>query len=169
MNTGRAAGIFKNIDNTAATDDEKIEAINEVVAMETHNGITKTDVLRALNWAMRYLFFIECKNAAMDPNIKKRPIIKKSDLPTLVDNLGYLNSVYCPRCGKHLFSYYDKQVQPNRPDGYKFKIRHKCNFCSECGLRLDLDEWKDPNATGDDINNLYTGLKSKRDKIKFDD
>ena len=62
MNNGRAAGIFKNIDNTSATDAEKIEAINEVLEFETYNGITKAYVLRALKWAMRYCFFLECQN-----------------------------------------------------------------------------------------------------------
>ena len=62
MNIGKAAAIFKNIENAAVTDAEKIEAINKVVAMETHNGITKAEVLAALNWAMRYCFFLECQN-----------------------------------------------------------------------------------------------------------
>lgn len=62
MNIGRAAAIFKNIDNQEYTDAEKIEAINEVLAMDTHNGITKADFMRALKWAMRYCFFQECQN-----------------------------------------------------------------------------------------------------------
>lgn len=65
MNIGKAAGIFKNIDNAAVTDAEKIEAINVVLAMETHNSITKADFMRALNWAMRYCFFLECQNFSL--------------------------------------------------------------------------------------------------------
>lgn len=67
MNLIKAIGIFKNIDNAAVTDAEKIEAINQVIPMETHNSITKADVLKALNWAMRYCFFLECQNI----NLKK--------------------------------------------------------------------------------------------------
>lgn len=88
------------------------------------------------------------------------PIVQKSKYPTLVENLGYLNSVYCPMCGKHLFSYYDKDFLPGRPDGYRFKIWHKWSFCSECGLHLNLDKWKDPNDTAEDINNLFFVSKS---------
>lgn len=60
MEIGKATAIFKNIDdivtvdNKPVTESEKIEAINEVVAMPTHNGITKIDTMRALNWAMKY-------------------------------------------------------------------------------------------------------------------
>lgn len=67
MNIGTAIAIFKNINTNDYTDAEKIEAINEVVAFDTHNGITKADVLAALNWAMRYCFFLECQNI----NLKK--------------------------------------------------------------------------------------------------
>ena len=67
MNIGKAYGIFKNIDNAAVTDAEKIEAINKVVALDTHNGITKADVLAALKWVMSYCFFLECQNI----NLKK--------------------------------------------------------------------------------------------------
>lgn len=42
------------------------------------------------------------------------PIVKKSKHPTKVGNLGYLNSVYCPRCGRLLFSYYDKDRAPEK-------------------------------------------------------
>lgn len=98
---------------------------------------------------------------------RKKPIIKKSKYPTITENLGYLNSVYCPKCGKHLFSYYDKDIEPNRADGYIFRIFHKWNFCSECGLWLDLDRWKDMNDTSEDVNNLF--FNNKNDEVKFED
>ena len=104
-------------------------------------------------------------------NNRTRPIVKKGDRPTLVENLGYLNSVYCPKCGKHLFSYYDKEIIPDRNDGYIFRIWHKWNYCSECGLFLNLDAWKDLNDTAEDINNLfYKPLPTtKNNNIIFDD
>ncbi|MBR4683181.1 MAG: hypothetical protein IKP06_07815 [Elusimicrobiaceae bacterium] len=79
MNIGKAAAIFKNINNQEYTDAEKIEAINEVVAMDTHNGITKADVLAALNWAMRYCFFLECQNISLK---RVRDFYEKNDAVT---------------------------------------------------------------------------------------
>lgn len=34
----------------------------------------------------------------------RKPKAQKSEYPTLQGQLGYLNSYYCPVCGKHLFS-----------------------------------------------------------------
>lgn len=102
-------------------------------------------------------------------NQRTRPIVKKGKHPTKVNNLGYLNSVYCPKCGKHLFSYYDKEIQSD--SGYTFRVWHKLNYCSECGLFLDLDAWKDLNDTSEDINNLfYKPLPTtKNDNVIFED
>lgn len=73
-----------------------------------------------------------------------KPRREKSKYPTLTGKppLGYLNTYYCPICGKHLFSYYDADAIPNRQDGYKFAISNDLNYCSKCGVLLDLDEWK---------------------------
>lgn len=54
MNIGRACGIFKNI-NGDYSDEEKLEAIRLVIDMETHNGITKVNMLCALNWLWIYI------------------------------------------------------------------------------------------------------------------
>lgn len=101
MNLGKAIGIFKNINNSVVTDAEKIEAINKVVAMETHNSITKADLLRALNWAMRYCFFLECQNI----NLKKiKDFYEKNNAPTDPDKCPFgdkANCGYYPYgCGK---------------------------------------------------------------------
>lgn len=55
-----------------------------------------------------------------------KPKQKRSDTPTLTGTppLGYLNSCYCPKCGRHLFSYYDADISPDRKDGY-----HKIDLC----------------------------------------
>lgn len=87
--------------------------------------------------------------------IRTLPIVKKSEHPTFINNLGYSNSVYCPKCGKHLFTYYDKDRIPDA-NGIYFHIWHKLNYCSECGLFLNLDEWKDPNDDAEDFNNLFS-------------
>lgn len=50
MNLGEAVTIFTNIHNSKRTSDEKKQAIKIVVDMETHNGITKQEILNALDW-----------------------------------------------------------------------------------------------------------------------
>lgn len=94
---------------------------------------------------------------------RSKPILKKSKYPTKVGDLGYLNTLYCPRCGKRIFTYYDKDRDPDKNEGYKLCIWHEVNFCSHCGLWLDLDEWKDLNDTSVDINNLYQKSYFKHD------
>ena len=78
---------------------------------------------------------------AMKP---RKPKHRKSEYPTLTGAppLGYLNSYYCPVCGRHLFSHYDADVMPNRKDGFMYRISSDWNYCSKCGTLLDLDEWK---------------------------
>lgn len=49
MSKGKAMVIFKNIYGDEETE-EKITAIQEVVDMETHNSITKADMLEVLRW-----------------------------------------------------------------------------------------------------------------------
>lgn len=73
----------------------------------------------------------------------KKPILQRSEYPTLPGGLGCLNSWYCPVCGKLLFSAYDKDLQRelNR-DGFCFRVPNDFNYCSKCGTFLDLDEWE---------------------------
>lgn len=75
----------------------------------------------------------------------KKPKHQKSEYPTLPGQLGYLNSYYCPVCGKHLFSAYDKDLRKDREDGYYFHVSHDFNYCSKCGTLLDLDEVNYPD------------------------
>lgn len=86
---------------------------------------------------------------------RSKPILKKSKYPTKVGGLGYLNSLYCPRCGKRIFTYYDKDRAPDKNEGYKLYIWHDLNYCARCGLFLNLDAWKKPNDTARDINDLF--------------
>ena len=84
----------------------------------------------------------------------KKPKHQKSEYPTLPGKLGYLNSYYCPVCGKHLFSAYDKDLRKDREDGYYFRVSRDFNYCSKCGTLLDLDEWKreeEPAAAGEEL------------------
>lgn len=52
MSKGKAIAIFKDIHNEAAEVDEKINAVQEVICMETHNSITKADMMEVLRWLM---------------------------------------------------------------------------------------------------------------------
>lgn len=59
MNIGRACAIFKDIDNNKYTNNEKFTAIYEVVKMETHNSITKAEILKALAWLVNDLLKVK--------------------------------------------------------------------------------------------------------------
>ena len=94
----------------------------------------------------------------------KKPKRRKSERPTLTGKpqLGYLNSYYCPVCGKYLFSHYDADVLPDREDGYCFRISSDLNFCGKCGTLLDLDEWKRKETT-------EAVVKTADEEVQFDD
>lgn len=50
MTFGEAYKILENIDSNEYTVEEKGTAIRVIMDMETHNGVTKTVLLRVLNW-----------------------------------------------------------------------------------------------------------------------
>lgn len=50
MNNGEAYAIIKQIESDKYTDSDKLEAINRVLGAETHNGITKDDLINAFKW-----------------------------------------------------------------------------------------------------------------------
>ena len=50
MNIGEAAAIFRDIENEKYTENEKIEAIYDVMNMPTHNSFSKERILNALRW-----------------------------------------------------------------------------------------------------------------------
>lgn len=50
MKLGEAVAIFQNIHNSDREVWEKKIAIRIVLEMETHNGITKQEILNALDW-----------------------------------------------------------------------------------------------------------------------
>ena len=56
MNHGKACAIFKDILNPALTDIERGEAIKIVINMETHNAITKTDMLEVIRYLWEMCF-----------------------------------------------------------------------------------------------------------------
>lgn len=56
MNLGKAVAIFTQIDSDKYTDEEKGTAIMQVAKMETHNGITKTAMLKVIWWLLNMCF-----------------------------------------------------------------------------------------------------------------
>ena len=56
MNLAKAIAIFVQIDSDKYTDDEKGTAITLVSKMETHNGITKTAMLKVIWWLLNMCF-----------------------------------------------------------------------------------------------------------------
>lgn len=56
MNLGKAIAIFAQIDSDKYTDEEKGTAIMLVSKMETHNGITKTAMLKVIWWLLNMCF-----------------------------------------------------------------------------------------------------------------
>lgn len=50
MKFGQAYKILENIDSDVYTVDEKAMAIRVILDMETHNGVTKAVLLKAMNW-----------------------------------------------------------------------------------------------------------------------
>lgn len=67
---------------------------------------------------------------------KQKPLIIKGKI-TQINNLGYINAAFCPKCKRHLFSYYDKDITDN-----VFSVSYNFNYCPCCGLHLDLDNFK---------------------------
>lgn len=56
MNIGTAIKIFNNIFDDAYTIEEKGVAIRTIIDMETHNSITKCQMLKAMNWMWEQIF-----------------------------------------------------------------------------------------------------------------
>ena len=57
MNIGKACAIFENIESEQYTNYEKLTAIEMVMDMPTHNGITKNTILDAFRWFYKYTEF----------------------------------------------------------------------------------------------------------------
>lgn len=58
MNIGKAVAIFANIESDKYTVEEKGIAIMLVSQMATHNGITKTAMLKVIWWLLNMCFDI---------------------------------------------------------------------------------------------------------------
>ncbi len=50
MNIGKACAIFDQINSDKYTEQEKLNAIKQVIEMPTHNGVTKDTILNAFRW-----------------------------------------------------------------------------------------------------------------------
>ena len=63
MNIGKAVAIFSNIDSSDYTIEEKGTAIMKVAQMPTHNGITKTAMLKVIWWLLNMCFDLPVETA----------------------------------------------------------------------------------------------------------
>lgn len=50
MTKMKAMAIFKNIHDNETDPEDKLTSISEILDMETHNSITKQELLEALRW-----------------------------------------------------------------------------------------------------------------------
>lgn len=79
MNIGKACAIFEQLESEKYSDEEKMQAISDVVEMPTHNHITKNSLLKALAWMLD----------KWD---------EYSNEPMLVTDI-HTDEYYCPCCG----------------------------------------------------------------------
>ena len=95
-----------------------------------------------------------------------KPRRERGKQPTLTGQpqLGYLNSFYCPICGKHLFSCYDADIAPDRKDGFRFRVASDWHYCSKCGTMLDLAEWQQQEETP-----APAAVVGEDEELKFDE
>jgi hypothetical protein len=56
MNIGKACAIFAQIDSEEYTDEEKGTAIYDVLKMPTHNGVTKDQMLKVIDYLLKLAF-----------------------------------------------------------------------------------------------------------------
>ena len=56
MNIGMARAIFDNLDDCKTPMEEKGLAIRKVIDMESHNSVTKDQMLKAMDWMWNQIF-----------------------------------------------------------------------------------------------------------------
>jgi len=56
MNIGTARAIFANLENGGEPIEVKGMAIRKVIDMETHNSVTKEQMLKAMDWMWNQIF-----------------------------------------------------------------------------------------------------------------
>ena len=59
MSNGEATAIFMDIERADKTNEEKGMAIFKVLTMATHNGITKRQMLKVIQWLFNQCFTVE--------------------------------------------------------------------------------------------------------------
>jgi len=69
MNIGKACAIFLNIDSPDYTVEEKGTAIMQVVQMPTHNGMTKTAMLKVIWWLLNLAFDLSGEKKGAERNV----------------------------------------------------------------------------------------------------
>lgn len=66
MNIGEARAIFNNLYDCQRPIEDKGLAIRMVIDMETHNSVTKCQMLKALNWMWKQIFELKGEEGSND-------------------------------------------------------------------------------------------------------
>lgn len=59
MNLGRARAIFNDIENAPESMEKKGLAIRTIINMETHNSVTKAQMLKVIEWMWNQIYEME--------------------------------------------------------------------------------------------------------------
>ena len=116
MKIGHALSIFSQIDSEEYTTEEKGAAIYKVVKMETHNSVSKAQMLSALRFLLHLAFDI--------PEEADARTIPRSPYPD-----GEIHILACPHCGSGEYLHNE--------DG------NQNAYCGQCGQAI---EWKEAGA-----------------------
>lgn len=116
MKIGHALSVFSEIDSGEYTTEEKGAAIYEVLKMETHNSVSKAQMLSALRFLLRLAFDI--------PEEADARTIPRSPYPD-----GDIHILACSNCGSGEYLHNE--------DG------NQNAYCGQCGQVI---EWKEAGA-----------------------
>ena len=59
LSKGEAYMIFNDIENSKYTNEEKVIAVYTIMNMETHNSVTKADMLNVIRWMWNSHYEVE--------------------------------------------------------------------------------------------------------------
>lgn len=89
MNIGKACAIFEQIESDKYTEQDKLQAIKEVIAMPTHNGITKDEILKAFRWLFNLVTVEENEKQTNFDRIKTMSLEEMTEFLEDVETQGY--------------------------------------------------------------------------------
>lgn len=90
MNLGKACAVFVQINDDKYTEQQKLNAIKQVIEMPTHNGITKNCILNAFRWFFDWAVEESYDNQANADRIRAMSDEELSDFLCRVNNYSDL-------------------------------------------------------------------------------